>query len=144
MAENNLPASRMCSLPRRFAAIAYDCLLLCSLFFFATLLILPFNDGMAISGNNIPYDFYLLLISYFYFTWQWTHGGQTLGMRAWGIWLQYKDAPYVSWYRASLRFLLAIFSWLSLGLGFISSIFDQYRLAFHDRYSNTMLVLKQG
>ena len=143
-AEINVQELPTCGLARRFAAIAYDGLLLGSVFFFATLLILPFNNGTAIGSNNIPYDIYLLLISYLYFTWQWTHGGQTLGMRAWGIWLQQKDAPRVGWASASLRFLLAMLSWLALGLGFLSSLFDRYRLAFHDRYSHTVLVVKPG
>ena len=47
----------------------YDLLLLASIFFFGTLAIIPFNGGTAIDHGNLPYDFYLLVITYLYFTW---------------------------------------------------------------------------
>ena len=117
----------------------YDLLLLASIFFFSTLVIIPFNDGRPIDHGNLPYVVYLLAISYLYFTWQWTHGGQTLGMRAWKIRLRQHDAGNVRWGNASLRFLLAMLSSLALGAGFFLALIDPDRLAFHDRYSNTRL-----
>lgn len=117
----------------------YDLLLLTSIFFISTLVIIPFNDGQPIEHGNLPYNFYLLTITYLYFTWQWTHGGQTLGMRSWKIRLRQNDAEHVRWRNASLRFLLAILSGLALGAGFFLALIDPDRLALHDRYSNTRL-----
>ena len=133
-----------CGLLRRLGAIFYDTLLLVSVFFFSTLAIIPFNGGMAISHNNIPYDLFLLFIGYCYFTWQWTHGGQTLGMRAWNIRLMMVDASVVTWQRAGLRYLLALLSLIPLGAGFLWSLIDRDRLAFHDRYSKTLPVIAQN
>jgi uncharacterized RDD family membrane protein YckC len=120
----------------------YDLLLLASVFFFSTLVIIPFNGGQPIEHGNLAYDFYLLTISYLYFTWQWTHGGQTLGMRSWKIRLRQHDAGKVTWPNASLRFLLAMLSGLALGTGFFLVLIDPGRLAFHDRYSNTRLYVE--
>ena len=117
----------------------YDLLLLASIFFFGTLAIIPFNGGEAIDHGNLPYDFYLLVITYLYFTWHWTHGGQTLGMRAWRLRLLQHDFGNVTWRNASLRFLLATLSCLACGAGFFWVLFDRDNLAFHDRYSNTRL-----
>ena len=124
---------------RRLAAIFYDFLLLLSVLFFVTLAVIPFNGGQAIEHDNLPYDFYLFAITYLYFTWQWTHGGQTLGMRAWNVCLLQLDPGNVTWPNASLRFLLALVSGLVLGAGFFAALFDPDMLAFHDRYSNTHL-----
>jgi len=137
-------AAHYCSLPRRFAAMSYDSLLLISLLFFSTLVILPFTGGQAISSGNIAYNIYLIIISYLYFTWQWTHGGQTLGMRAWRIRLQQNSTQNVTWWHANNRFFLATLSFLGLGFGFIWSYYDRSKLAFHDRFSGTFLILESN
>ncbi|MBM2829706.1 MAG: hypothetical protein HW411_496 [Gammaproteobacteria bacterium] len=139
--ENQVLVTPYCGLSRRLAAMLYDSLLLISLFFFGTIVILPFTGGQAISSGNIAYNIYLIIISYLYFTWQWTHGGQTLGMRAWHIRLQQHNTRNVTWWKATTRFFLAILSFLGLGLGFIWSWFDLGKLAFHDRFSNTFLII---
>jgi len=115
----------------------YDLLLLVSIYFFGTLVLIPFNGGQPIEHGNLPYDFYLMAITYLYFTWQWTHGGQTLGMRAWKIRLRKVEGGNVTWRDASLRFLLALLSVPALGAGFIRALIKPDRMAFHDRYSNT-------
>jgi Predicted membrane protein/domain len=131
---------RPCGLPRRLCAMFYDLLLLLSVFFFGTLVMIRFNGGTAIDHNNLPYDAYLLALSYLYFTWQWTHGGQTPGMRIWRLRLTQPGSNTVTWENASLRFLLALFSVPSLGLGFLWALFDAKQRTLHDRYSNTLLI----
>ncbi len=70
----------------------------------------------------------------------WTHGGQTLGMRAWRIRLVGRGGGRVSWGQATLRFFAAIVSWLALGLGFLWALVDRERHAWHDRCSGTRLI----
>ncbi len=129
-----------CGFIRRFAAIFYDIILLVAVLFLATAILLPITGGMAINNGNMLYFLYLLSCCYVYFTWQWTHGGQTLGMRSWKVRLVDNLGQYVNWMTASKRFLLALISWLTAGAGFIWGIFDPEKLAFHDRYSHTKLV----
>ena len=127
---------------KRLMAMFYDSLLLFSLFFLATMILIPFTNVDSIESNNFAYDFYLLLIAYLYFVWHWVNGGQTLGMRAWKIRLYQDDERPVSWLRASCRFALASLSFITLGMGFIWVLFDANRLTFHDRYSRTLLLLQ--
>ena len=128
-----------CGLLRRLAAIFYDCLLLFAVLFAATALLLPFTHGEAIHSENFFYFLYLSGWGFLFFGWAWTHGGQTLGMRAWKVKLLDKDNNIATWHLAGKRFLLAMLSWAFLGLGFIWAIFDPDKLTFHDRYSGTRL-----
>ena len=136
---NKMCPPRPCGLARRLAAIFYDSLLLLAVWFTATLPLVLYNVGQAIAYNNIPYHLYLLALAYLYFTWQWTHGGRTLGMQAWNIRLVQPGKKHVTWSNANLRFGLALCSWLILGGGYLMAWFDPEGLALHDRYSGTRL-----
>ena len=129
------------TLPRRLAAIFYDALLLSSVLFLATLMILPLISRTAIESGNLAYNLYLLTMAYLYFSWQWMNGGQTLGMKSWRIQLVTMNNQRPDWKQATLRFLLAMLSWSLLGAGFLWSLFDKERLALHDRLSSTRLIL---
>lgn len=126
---------------RRFAAIVYDSLLLFSVLFFATLVLLLLNGGRAIPPNEPLYTTYLIGVSFLYFGWFWTHGGQTLGMRAWRLRIEHETDRPVSWKLALLRFASAILSWLPLGAGYLWMLVDSRGLAWHDRLSGTIVVL---
>ena len=138
--KNGLKHFHSCTLFRRFAAIFYDSLLLVSILFFATLIMITFTDGNAISSDNIPYKIYLLSLCYLYFSWQWIHGGQTLGMRAWKIRLQQFNGRGITWKTATMRFISAIFSIMLFGAGFFWSLIDDQKLALHDYCSGSFLV----
>lgn len=124
---------------RRTAAIFYDSLLLAATLFLATLFLLPFVPGGVVEPGNIPYMLYLLLVAWLYFAWPWTRGGQTLGMRAWGLRLRRRDGRDVSFADATRRFAYACLSWLPCGAGYLWAILDPERLALHDRLSRTVL-----
>ena len=67
-------------------AIIYDLFLLIALLFIATTVMMMFNQGKAIESGQAIYPVYvayLLAISYGFYGWFWTHGGQTLGMKTW-------------------------------------------------------------
>lgn len=128
-----------CSLMRRLLAILYDSLLLFSILFFATLILLPATGGKAFSANNHFYHLYLFACCFVYIGWQWIHGGQTLGMKAWRIKITTLDGRTVNWKQAGIRFLLAVISWATFGAGFFWIYFDRDALAFHDRFSGTKL-----
>ena len=125
---------------KRLAAMFYDGLCLFSLFFLATLILVVFTNGEAISDNNLIYNLFLFLIAYLYFVWHWVNGGRTLGMRAWHIKLISRGKDQMNWGNATTHFFLALLSFVSLGLGFAWAFFDKDKLTFHDRYSNTRLV----
>ncbi|MDD5579185.1 MAG: RDD family protein [Methylobacter sp.] len=124
---------------RRFAAIFYDLLLLVALFFVATALILPFNSGQAFTAKQLFYPVYLLVVSFFFYAWFWTHGGQTLGLRAWKIKVLTLNREQISWKQALLRFTAALLSWIFFGLGFLWIFFDKDKRGWHDYLSKTAL-----
>lgn len=128
-------------LPRRLGAILYDTLLLLALLFIATALVLPLTGGQAVAPGNPLYASYLFLVSFFFFAWFWTHGGQTLGMRAWRIRVQQRNGAPITWTQALLRFMTAIASWLLLGAGFLWALVDKDGMTWHDRYSQSVLVV---
>jgi uncharacterized RDD family membrane protein YckC len=97
-----------------------------------------------IAPGDARFNTYLCLVIYSYFVTQWHHGGQTLGMRCWRLRLQKRDASRITWWDASLRFVAAIFSWLPAGLGFFWVLIDRDGLAWHDRWSETILVDDQA
>jgi len=136
------PGAEQTSAPgflRRMAAVTYDALLLIAVLFFATALALPFNSGQAFASNQYFFSFYLFSVSYLFYTWFWTHGGQTLGMRAWKITLVDLDGNAVNRRQATGRFFAAILSWACFGLGYLWCIFDKDKLCWHDRLSTTRL-----
>lgn len=132
---------RACSLKRRLACMFYDLLLVCAVLFVAAAMALPFNGGEAVSGHSLLFRLWLFGITLVYFIYQWTLGGQTLGMRAWHVTLVSRTSQRVRWSQAVLRFLLALISALPLGLGYLAALFDADGLTWHDRGSGTRLVV---
>lgn len=130
-----------CGLLRRLAAILYDTLLLLAVLFLAALLILPLTGEGGLRPGHPLVTSYYFVITFLFFTWFWTHGGQTLGMRVWRIRIRSRtDTPITLW-QCLLRFLAAIVSWGALGLGFLWSLADREKLTWHDRFSLTELVV---
>lgn len=127
------------SLLRHLAAIFYDLLLLSALLFFSTALLLPFNGGEAFTSRQIFYPIYLLCVSYFFYGWFWTHGGQTLGLKAWKLKAVSNNGNPITWRQAFIRFVVSIVSWGCLGLGFLWVFFNKGRLSWHDMASKTAL-----
>lgn len=123
--------------------MVYDSLLLLSVLFFATLAALPLTGGEAIVDNPL-YDAYIVLVWFFYFGWHWVRKGQTLGMRAWHLWLIQDSGEPVTWWHALLRFMLAIVSFLVFGLGFLWILLNKDKAAWHDRGSGTQMVVESA
>jgi len=124
---------------RRLAATLYDLLLLIAVLFVATALLLPLNKGEAFTTQQFFYPLYLLIISFLFYAWFWTHGGQTLGLRAWKIKVLTLDLKPISWKQALLRFAAAIISWGIFGLGFFWILIDKNHRSWHDNLSKTAL-----
>ena len=77
---------------RRFAAIAYDTLLVAALLFLATIPFIALRGGEAVEiGDNAIYRAVLALVVYAFFVGFWTRPGRTLGMQSWGLQLETMD-----------------------------------------------------
>lgn len=127
------------TLMRRFGAMLYDGMLLFAVLFIATAVLLPFRHGQAFRAGQWAYNLYLLGVSFAFFGWFWTHGGQTLGMQAWRLKVCGESGERITWTRAAIRFVTALLSLGLFGLGFFWSWFDKERCCWHDRLSRTRL-----
>jgi uncharacterized RDD family membrane protein YckC len=139
-------------LGRRLAAMAYDALLCLALLMVTTLaykLLLmaivgegqlrQWSDTGALDGDPLL-STVLLFVLFGFFAKFWTHAGQTLGMQVWGIRVQNADGSAISLWQALLRFIVAIASWLCLGLGFAWVLIDRRKRSWHDIYSESEVV----
>ena len=137
------PPFEPASLFKRCAAFSYDVLLLVGLVAsFALLAVLL--HGEAIAPGSLWFQFALLAIVIVFFCAFWTHGGQTLGMRAWRIRVVAEDGAPISWPRALVRFAAGLLALLPLGLGLWWGIFDAQRRGWHDRLTSTRVVRVQS
>jgi uncharacterized RDD family membrane protein YckC len=119
----------------RLIIIVYDLFLLIALLFLATALLLPFNAGEAFSNHQQWfYRVYLLIVSFLFYGWFWTHGGQTLGLRAWKAKVLTIDQQPINWTQAFVRFVTAF---VSCGLGLLWILVDKQRRSCHDHLSKT-------
>ncbi|WP_346832561.1 RDD family protein [Pseudomonas abietaniphila] len=139
-------------LGRRFAAIFYDALLCVALLMVTTFIykliwmafvgearLRELSEAGTLDGDPLLSTI-LLFTLFAFFAKFWTHAGQTLGMQVWGIRVQNPDGTGISLWQALLRFVVAIASWLCVGLGFFWSLFDKQKRSWHDMYSETQLV----
>ncbi|MGR9106596.1 MAG: RDD family protein [Gammaproteobacteria bacterium] len=124
---------------RRVAAIFYDALLVGGLWFAATACLLPFTGGKAIAPDQWLFPAYLLLVSFLFFGWFWTHGGQTPGMRAWKIRVVSRSGGPISWSQALIRYCGAILSLSAAGLGYWWIAFTREHKGWHDYWSNSRI-----
>ncbi len=139
---NHLPDLPHPSLMRRLAAIAYDWLLLLALFLLLGFIYIPLIGGTPQSlAARMGLQMILLGVTWLFFGWFWTHGGQTLGMRAWRIRVVTRSGEPIGWGPATLRFLAAFLSFICAGLGFGWATLDRDRRAWHDYLSRTDLIL---
>jgi len=102
----------------------YDFMLLCAVWLLAAIIyIIPAQifaqvdatqkDNLSTTEFSGPVFYsYLFLVTWFFFAWFWTHGGQTLGLRSWSLRLQTEEGYSLNWTQTLLRFLIAGAPWI--------------------------------
>ncbi|MFT6033401.1 MAG: putative RDD family membrane protein YckC [Arenicella sp.] len=147
---------------KRLLVIIYDGLLLVSVVFFTSALWMalftwlgpdiffttpdPSNPnliersdlGRAIGGVIVSIN--IICVSFFFYGWFWTHGGQTLGMKAWNLYLVQPNGKFIDWNTAFKRYLAAILSLAFVGLGFTWALLDSRKRTWHDILTNTQII----
>ena len=131
---------------RRLMALVYDSLILIALW-----LLVGFIHAAIVGVDNLqdPGQLQLTLfpalfgVTFLFYYWFWSHGGQTLGMRAWRI--QVVDASLdgraVNLVQSLSRFLAAVLSWGCFGLGYLWVLISPSGDSWHDSLSNTRTLL---
>lgn len=87
-------------------------------------------DSAAYAGEQIWFAVLVWGSICSFYLWFWTHGGQTVGMRAWRLRVQNSDGSAISFTQALLRLATAAF-----GLGNLQVPFDTKSRAFQDHWA---------
>jgi len=124
---------------RHLIVIIYDLLLLLACLLLATFVIVALNRGEAIGQGNPFFIAYLIGVSFAFYGWFWTHGGQTLGMRTWKVTLYSQHHQAANWQQALLRFTVSILAWLPFGFGIWWQYLNKDNQSWPDRLSGTYL-----
>lgn len=128
---------------RRLAAIFYDSWLIVGLWFVGATVdyAIQVAAGTSEAPLRWPLQLFLILSPLLFFGWFWTHGGQTLGMRAWRLRLLDARGRTVTWQQSAIRVAVAYLSAIALGLGYLWVWISADRQAWHDTLSGTRLVM---
>lgn len=129
---------------RRVCAMFYDWMLVLSVSLLLSVIAYAiFGKSLQVGMARALFQTLIFLGIYGYFTYFWLRGGQTTGMRAWGIYLgRWDGGQPVRPAQALLRFFVAIPSALLGGLGYAWMLWDRRRMTWHDRYSETQIFIK--
>jgi uncharacterized RDD family membrane protein YckC len=125
---------------RRIICMVYEFLLLLAVLFLAS-----FIFHLILSDTQAPYfrplfQVYLIVIMGYYFTWFWTHGGQTLAMQTWKMRLVAADGSSLTKKQALTRYLFALIGIFFFGVGIIWALLDRDRQFLHDRLAGTRII----
>ena len=133
---NKLPNA---PLYRRLGAMLYDSLVIIAIWMIVGAIGVALNQGEAIEGP--VFSSTLFLVTFLFFAGFWTRNGQTIGMLAWRLRIQTSEGNSITLMQALLRFFTAGVSLLCLGLGYWWMLIDKQGLTWHDRYSETRVVV---
>lgn len=131
---------RAAGLLRRVASLVYETLMVLAILLVASLSFLLVIPDAASGPWRAAFQIYLAGAIGLYLTWFWTHGGQTVAMRAWKIRLVRADGTALDWRRACLRCVLAPPSIGTAGIGVLWALIDRDRQFLHDRLAGTRIV----
>ena len=126
---------------RRLIAALYDGLLLVALWMVGVLVDVIVRDLADLPRHGLSLQIFLFLLGLLFCGWFWTHGGQTLGMRVWGLRVRREDGSDLRWPIATVRYAFAYLSWGFAGLGILWCLVDGRRRAWHDLLTGTEMVV---
>ncbi|GAB6034702.1 RDD family protein [Galenea microaerophila] len=120
-------------------AFLYDLLLLLAVWFAATLpVVLWLGPGFEQDSRNlISFQFYLIAITYLYFTHFWLKTGQTPGLRTWHLRLVREDGSLLTRHDANVRFFWAA---LLLPISWLWLFFSPKKQFLHDQLAHTKII----
>lgn len=127
-------------LARRLAAASYDLLVLGGVLMTTSFPIIMARSGAAVPVGNAAFRIFLLAQVAAYFLFFWCRGGQTPGMRAWGLRVEMTDGRALGLPAAARRLAAGMLSGAALGIGLLWILLDPQQRAWHDRLSATRVV----
>lgn len=153
------------TLKRKAICLIYESLLLLAVLFIASLIFHLIARDTEATYFKLLFQIYLFVVMGYYFTWFWTHGGQTLAMQTWKMRVVTVEGGGLTKKKAIMRYLctfigvasfvvidylmpfefvtklhLVLMSFLFFGFGFIWALFDRDHQFLHDRLAGTRIV----
>lgn len=147
--QSSLPVA---GLGRRLAAMVYDGLLLIAIYAVVGMILIPFatpdssanQHQVSVLSEQFRYGVLtptLLVVTFFFYGYFWTHARRTLGMQTWQLELHRMDGGPITWRNALVRYLWSLPSFFLFGAGYWWIWLDREGLAIHDRLSGTRIVV---
>ena len=128
------------SLFKRIACMLYESILVFAILFVAGVVYRALMGDPHSDFEQHLFFMYSWLIIGVYFVYCWVKSGQTLAMQTWRIQLLGLDGNPLSLGQAVRRYVIASFSLMFFGLGFLWAIFDREGLYLHERFTGSRLV----
>lgn len=128
------------SFSRRMACVFYELLILLAIWFVAGFPFVGLTQALDPVWVRPLFQTYLFALTGVYFTWFWTHGGQTLPMKTWRLRVVSAEGGALGRGVAWSRYVLAAAGALLFGVGFFWALFDRDRQFLHDRLLGTRLI----
>ena len=125
---------------RRLGGILYDSLTLMALWLLTSAVFTSFYGVVESGASRALLQALTFAVVASYFLWCWTHGGQTLAMRAWRIRVVHANGAPLTFFGATLRLLLAGAGIVMGGVGLWWALLDRDGQFLHDRLAKTRLV----
>ena len=135
----NVDASRA-TLKRRLISLIYEALIQAAVLLAGALPVVMLTRTWEPAIARTTLQVWLVVLCACFYVWQWTGTGQTLPMKTWKLRLVSKDGSPLSRTRALLRYVGALASVATLGLGFAWAVVDRESQFLHDRLAGTRLV----
>ena len=133
---------------RRLAAMVYDTLLVAAIVMMTSALYHAIVNNLILGLEEAPTGFnpflstILTFVIFFFFAHFWGKSGQTLGMQAWRIQVRSSENRRgLTLTQSLLRFMVAIPTIGLAGIGMFWMLFDKDSKTWHDRYSESEVVL---
>jgi uncharacterized RDD family membrane protein YckC len=139
---------------RRLIALVYDAFLLFGLLVTPLLIAIAAMSPPheAVREGSVTHDLpsiapkpvilaYMLIVVVSFYCYFWRTTGQTLGMQAWRIRVDAESGGRASWRQCFIRAAVGFFSILCAGLGYWWVWIDKNRVSWHDRASNTRVIV---
>ncbi len=123
---------------RRIATLIYDGVLLICLEIVVALPLPAIPEEVRSSfGGRMAIFAAMMLVAWLFVGYCWTHGGQTLGERAWRVRVVAQEGSPMTWGLSLRRLLLGIPSLIAAGTGYLWVLVDRDGQTWHDRLSGS-------
>ncbi len=99
------------------------------------------TGGEVVPASHHLFRGYLSLVGATYFITSRMRSGQTLGILVCRIKARKPDSEMLRIGDELVHWLLALLSWIVLGLGFLAALLDTHKRTLHARWSGTILVM---